>query len=362
MFIYCNHKLFKISPTLKNLLVSFDYIPRNKFQNKVFEFSEIQLTEIFHSLIPIINSTHCYALVFDSLNKNRINKEFYLVLESLHKRLKVSRIDKLDKFYTKSEIASHCVTLFRKYFNLTKNDLIIEPSAGNGSFLESLNKIKCKKCYLDIYPENYQIIKQNFLKFTIPKTNGKIHVIGNPPFGRQSSIAIKFIKHAAVFSNSISFILPKSFKKESLKNKIPLNFHLMHEYELPKNSFYLKNKLYNVPCVFQIWKKCNKNRKKILKLQPENFTFVKKNENPHIAFCRVGGRAGNFSLNWQNKSVQTHYFIKFKTSKIFKKFLKLEKTFIFAANNTVGAKSISKQELIINCDKALSAHKTNPQL
>ena len=51
----------------------------------------------------------------------------------------------------------------------------------------------------------------------------KIHIIGNPPFGRQSSLAIKFIKKSAEFCDSISFILPKSFKKDSLKKHFPLN-------------------------------------------------------------------------------------------------------------------------------------------
>jgi len=92
----------------------------------------------------------------------------------------------------------------------------------------------------------------------------------------------------------------------------------------------------------------------VLKLQPKNFAFVKQNQNPHMAFCRVGGQAGKFSLNWKDKSFQTHYFLKFKTFEIFKKILALEKTFIFPTNNTVGAKSISKQELILTCDKSLS--------
>jgi len=263
MFICCDNKLFKISATLENLLLSFGYITRDKSQKKNFEFSKIQLIEIFHTLIPVIKYTHRYVLVSSSLKKHRINKEFYVFLKSLHKnkRIKVCKTNKWDKFYTKPEIASYCVTLFKKYFNLTKNDLIIEPSAGNGSFLKSLNKINCRKYYSDIVPENNQIIKQDFLKFTISKINYKIHVIGNPPFGKQSSTAIKFIKHATIFADSVSFILPKSFKKESLKSKIPLNFHLIHEYELPQYSFYLKNKLCNIPCVFQIWKKSNKNRK-----------------------------------------------------------------------------------------------------
>lgn len=355
MFISCNSKLFKISATLESLLISFDYISIDKYQKRVFEFSEIRLLEIFHSLIPTVKLTHRYVLISGSLKKNRINKEFYIFLESLHKRNKVYKTKRLDKFYTKPQIANYCVTLFKKYFKITQNDLIIEPSAGNGSFLESLDLIDCKKCYLDIAPESNQILEQDFLKYIVSKTNYKIHVIGNPPFGKQSSTAIKFIKHASTFADSISFILPKSFKKDSLKTKIPLNFHLVHQYELPQNSFFLENESVNVPCVFQIWKKSNKNRKKILKLEPKNFTFVKQNQNPHIAFCRVGSQAGKFSFNWADKSLQTHYFIQFKTVKIFQKFLKLQKTFSFPTNNTVGAKSISKQELILSCDKLLSA-------
>ena len=72
------------------------------------------------------------------------------------------------------------------------------------------------------------------------------------------------------------------------------------------------------PVFFKFGKKVIKIEKKILKLEPKNFTFVKQNQNPHIAFCRVGSQAGKFSLNWADKSLQTHYFIQFKTIKIFK--------------------------------------------
>ena len=238
MFIYCNQQFFKISDTLSSLLRSLGYTPVDKFQKQIFEFSEIHLLEIFYCLIPIVKLTHCYVLISGSHNKNRVTRNFYNFLKSVHKRIKTSKLNKLDKFYTKPEIANYCVVLFKKHFNLSENDLIIEPSAGNGSFLKSLNKINCKKCYLDIAPENTQILQQDFLKYHVSKTSNKIHVIGNPPFGKQASTAIKFIKHAAIFADSINFILPKSFKKESLQNKIPLNFHLAHQYDLPPNSFF----------------------------------------------------------------------------------------------------------------------------
>ena len=80
--------------------------------------------------------------------------------------------------------------------------------------------------FYDIEPENHEIIKQDYLLYDdyheIKKMYNKIHVVGNPPFGRQSSLVIKFIKKSCEFSESISFILPRSFKKDSLKRGLPL--------------------------------------------------------------------------------------------------------------------------------------------
>ena len=65
-------------------------------------------------------------------------------------------------------------------------------------------------------------MKQDFLELDIKlyKDVKNVHTIGNPPFGRQSTLAKKFIKKCAVFSDSISFILPKSFRKGSYHRKI----------------------------------------------------------------------------------------------------------------------------------------------
>jgi hypothetical protein len=113
--------------------------------------------------------------------------------------MKTNVSNNLTKFYTKPEIATYCVSLFQNHFNITKNDLIIEPSKENGSFLLSLNKINCKKCYLDIVPENKQVFKQDFLKYNIDRNKNKIHVINNPLFSKRSSMTLKFIKTCSYF-------------------------------------------------------------------------------------------------------------------------------------------------------------------
>jgi len=221
------------------------------------------------------------------------------------------------------------------------NSIIIEPSAGNGAFIPGIQQ-KYKTSTLicmDIKPEHESIITQDFLTFEPP--NGIIHIIGNPPFGRQASLAKKFIQKACEFATSISFILPKSFKKEFYKNAFDINFHLLSEFDIPPDSFLRDDKVVNVPCVFQVWVKRNYQRVRLLKEVSRGYSFVGKLENPHLAVRRVGINAGKFTEIYADKSSQTHYFIRFENG-IPPNIHSIE----FVHDNTVGPRSVSKQELI----------------
>ncbi len=260
----------------------------------------------------------------------------------------------IDKYYTKLEIVEQCIEEIKKCINITDDDLIIEPSAGNGSFIEYIKRLSNNYKFYDIEPEHDEVLKQDFLEidYKILKENFKnIHIIGNPPFGRQASLAIKFIKKCCFFSNSISFILPKSFKKDSMKKYFEKHYHLISEIDLTDNSFLVNDIESNVPCVFQIWQYKEDIRNEINKLIPINFNFVKKEDEPDISFRRVGVNAGTIMREIDNKSIQSHYFIKFTNNKtIDENILKL-KLIKFDFNNTVGPKSISKQELINEFNK-----------
>ena len=262
----------------------------------------------------------------------------------------------IDKYYTKSNIVDDCIKIIKKYIRISKNDLIIEPSAGNGAFINQIKILSNNYRFYDLEPENNEIIKQDFLELDFEKIKEKyknIHIIGNPPFGRQSSLAIKFIKKCCSFANTISFILPKSFKKESMKKYFSNNFHLIHEIDLPNNSFLINNIECDVPCIFQIWQYKDELRIEINKLSPINFKFVKKDENPDISFRRVGVNAGTITKNINDKSIQSHYFIKFTNNKTIDDNINKLNKIQFNFNNTVGPKSISKQELILEFNKLL---------
>lgn len=245
-----------------------------------------------------------------------------------------------DKFYTKFEVVDNLLSVL----NLEQYDVIIEPSAGSGAFSDKLRDRNLIS--LDIDPESNYIIKQDWLTFEFKNKFSKILVVGNPPFGNQGGMALKFIKKSIdLGANTIAFILPKSFKKDSIKNKIPLNYHLEYEVDLDDDSFTLNDIVYNVPCVFQVWVKHESDREvKILKDKTHLFTFVKKEEDHDFAFRRVGFYAGRIYLDTKDKSIQSHYFIKSNidpTDLICK--IKLIE---WEHNNTSGPRSIGKKELI----------------
>ena len=97
---------------------------------------------------------------------------------------------------------------------------------------------------------------------------------------------------------------------------------------------------------FKHGKKKNHHRLVEPLLKPINFKFVKKNEEPHISIRRVGVNAGKIDKNI-DKSIQSHYFIKIlNKEKSIDFFIDSLKKLNFIFDNTVGPKSISKQELI----------------
>ena len=217
---------------------------------------------------------------FKDLNKNLIfengvNLDKMPIVHSTGLKRKT-----IDKYYTSKSTVNKCIDLIKEKINIRENDLCIEPSAGDGAFINGIKSLFENYKFYDLEPENSEVIKQDYLEYTMIETKfNKIHVIGNPPFGRQSSLAIKFIKKSAGYCDSISFILPKSFKKDSLKKHFPLHFHLECEYDIPKNSFIVDGQSYDVPCVFQIWIKKKTQRSVPKKLTPNKYTFVKKKMN-----------------------------------------------------------------------------------
>lgn len=264
----------------------------------------------------------------------------------------------LDQFYTNPKLAEQLFKIIKKKIPEYKNMYFLEPSAGNGSFSNLLKDYEFSAFDLD--PKQDYIVKQDFLEIKKEDilTTKKIITIGNPPFGKNSSLATKFFNQSSKISEYVCFILPKTFNKKSFINRLDRNMFLFYSKDLNKNSFLFKGQPYDVPCVFQIWKKDLNNERELYKGKTSSnlFKFTTKDQGD-FAIRRVGGLAGKVLKEFDSYSPSSHYFIKstsIDSDKLYKLinnlFLELNKT----SKNTAGNPSLSKDELINFVEKQIN--------
>ena len=270
-----------------------------------------------------------------------------------------NRTNTKDQFYTNDRVAASCIQRIMELLPVTHEYVWVEPSAGNGAFLRPL-PASFRSIGLDIEPNAKGILSQDYLTWQPP--TGKIIVFGNPPFGKQSSLAKAFISKSCEFATVIAFILPKSFTKPSMYRAFDRTFHLLQSTELEKNSFVVNGSAYDVPCVFQIWQKRETERLLEEKIDPRGFGYVKAHEPYHIAFRRVGGLAGKcYKHNGTAFSVQSHYFLALHENMICHIDHIIERinqhTF---PSNTVGPRSLSMSETNEVINVIVEALRTRP--
>jgi len=196
-------------------------------------------------------------------------KKANLVIEEDSKTV---REQGLDKFYTIPVIVDKCIQTIGKKYDWANWDLIVEPSAGNGSFLFKLPSVK--NIGIDILPDHPDIVKQDFFTY-IPNVETNILVIGNPPFGKISSLAIQFFNHAAKWASVIAFIVPRTFRRISVQNKLDMHFHLIQDEEIPTSPCSFTPPMM-AKCCFQIWERRNLAREPIkLQTKHADWEFLK---------------------------------------------------------------------------------------
>jgi hypothetical protein len=254
-----------------------------------------------------------------------------------------------DQFYTSPDYAQKCINTLNEFFDISSFDICIEPSAGTGSFS---NKLPENSIAYDLDPKDSKIIKQDF--FTVKYDRGNILVIGNPPFGRVCSTAIKFFNHAAKFADVIAFIIPQTFQRLSIQNKLDLNFHLIYNEDINERIF---TPDMAAKCCFQIWKRKDTKREKVtLKTIHKDWTFLPFGpiddngqptppENADFAFLAFGGKIGKIQTeNLKDLRPKSWHWIKTPDPDLLiKRFESLDYSI---SNKTVRQNSLGRGELV----------------
>lgn len=246
---------------------------------------------------------------------------------------------RLDPYYTADDVAAQCVAWARAAIPFEPASWV-EPSAGGGAFLAHLPP---GAVGLDIAPTAPGILTADFLSW-VPPPARPAAVVGNPPFGKNASLAVRFFNRAAAFAEAIAFIVPRTFEKDSLARRLDRAFALAARHPIPPFSFLLGGVPCDVPCVFDVWLRSAAVRAHAPRRAAHpDFAFVPDPADADFAFQRVGANAGKVSVEGLAKSPQPRCFI--AASPLVR--ARLESLDWSAAKaRTAGCPSIGKAEIV----------------
>lgn len=203
----------------------------------------------------------------------------------------------LDKFYTEKYVALKCLDVVKSY--LKGIDLVVEPSAGSGVFVEVIkDHSNVKVEAYDIAPEHLDIEEQDYLELDTDKFNGlNVAVIGNPPFGSRNSMSVKFFKKSIKFANVIGFVLPIS----QLNNTSQMyEFDLVESIDLGLQNY--SGRLLH--CCFNVYKRPENGLNKQKKVVVDGLTCIEyRRDKTNSYLSKVKDGSFHSICSWGNGSI-----------------------------------------------------------
>jgi predicted RNA methylase len=169
------------------------------------------------------------------------------------------RVTGLEQCYTPPEVAHRVIDVVEQHVPTWRDRGWVEPCGGTGVFLEALADRGVSDVHaVDVRPLHPRVRKGDFLSAVLPAGKGKITAT-NPPFGRNNALSIPFFNRAAEISDYIAFIVPRSWRKWSVINRLHPSFHVVVDEDLQIDyldamgqRLYLRN---NLRTCIQLWER-----------------------------------------------------------------------------------------------------------
>jgi len=225
-----------------------------------------------------------------------------------------TRVTGKEQYYTPKPLALELVAQIEKVLGSLAGKTILEPAGGTGSFIEAVQaKGVTRVISFDIEPLHELVTKGNFLEQEIKESN--LITISNPPFGRNNSLSIPFFNHAAKVSDAICFIVPRSWRKWSVTNRLDLGFELALDLDIEidyvdSDGTPLFNKNHLATC-FQIWKKADAPRS-LVRVTDKGIIEKVSPEQADVSLTIFGYGCGKVKTQFEPVANTTQMFLKLK--------------------------------------------------
>lgn len=267
------------------------------------------------------------------------------ITKASSQKLGNTRVTGKEQYYTPSDLAHRLVAEVVSVLGPITGKTLLEPAGGTGAFIEAAKTFGVKQVVsFDIEPLHPLVKKANFL--TQPLKLSEAITISNPPFGRNNSLSIPFFNKAAEVSDAVCFIVPRSWRKWSVSNRLNPNFELLHDADLSIDyvssdgrEISAKNKL--ATC-FQIWRSSPAKRPKIT-IRDMGIVAKALPREADVALTVFGYGCGKIRTDFVREKNTTQMFLKLKHPKALDALQAVDYSRFY--RNTAYTEALSLQEI-----------------
>lgn len=256
------------------------------------------------------------------------------------------RVTGKEQYYTPLSTCSYCVEKLLE-LGADKSACWLEPAGGTGNFIESMYSAGISQVIsYDIQPKHRDVIKTlDFLRENLSHFPSPVITLTNPPFGRANSLSVPFFNKVATISSMIGFIVPKSWRKWSVINRLDQRFHLIYDEELRVDYECFDDRQRSagkLATVFQVYEKREQPRG-LIKIQ--NRGYIKKVDPKvaDVALTIFGRGCGKVSTEFPRSYNTTKMFLKVKNNDVLAALKAVDYSRFY--NNVAFIEALSIQEI-----------------
>ena len=223
-----------------------------------------------------------------------------------------TRVTGKEQYYTPANLAEKLMAEVATLVPDLANRTVIEPAGGTGAFIRAAQKFGVTEFLsFDIEPKHSLVKKADFLSKKIVAKDAL--TISNPPFGRNNSLSIPFFNKAAEHSEFICFIVPRSWRKWSVINRLDPRFHLVADHDIlidyVDETGERLSKRTSLSTCFQIWQRRTELRP-LIKVRDLGIVEKCGPDEADVALTIFGFGCGKVRTEFERKPNSTVMFLK----------------------------------------------------
>lgn len=226
-----------------------------------------------------------------------------------------TRVTGKEQYYTPADLSREILEKVCSKIDAPTRRVFLEPAGGTGSFIDAAKALGFTQIVsMDIEPKHELVEEMDFLESQLDVSSAVC--VTNPPFGRNNSLSVPFFNKAAEYSDIIAFIVPRSWRKWSVLNRLNMSFHLVDDWNLDID--YVNDEgesthgVGNLRTCVQVWKKDESKLRLPVKIPDHGIIQKTTPELADVSFTLFGYGCGTVKEDFPRIPNTTQTFLKLK--------------------------------------------------